>query len=203
MSDHISELIKTTADCIHHEFSINSCQSLNDLKAVLLSPLLDFAWVSPPPSFWWRVGTVRETRELSERLSETDWSCVRETEAETVGQQSGIHRGTRVPWRHGNTQGQLVVTDPQGEMLRCWRTESLDEAINRKTARRISDGHHKRRLTCVGMQGLSSRAHAFSVEALVGKSCKRMKVENEKEASSMGDTATDAGTIIQDSEDYG
>ncbi|XP_066504815.1 T-box transcription factor TBX22 [Hoplias malabaricus] len=27
------------------------------------------------------------------------------------------------------------------------------------------------------MQGLSSRAHAFSVEALVGKSCKRMKVE--------------------------
>ncbi|XP_046877030.1 T-box transcription factor TBX22 [Hypomesus transpacificus] len=52
------------------------------------------------------------------------------------------------------------------------------------------------------MQGLSSRAHAFSVEALVGKSCKRMKVENEKEASSMGDTATDAGTIIQDSEDY-
>ncbi|XP_007228535.4 T-box transcription factor TBX22 [Astyanax mexicanus] len=31
------------------------------------------------------------------------------------------------------------------------------------------------------MQGLSSRAHAFSVEALVGKSCKRMKVENVKE----------------------
>uniref|UniRef100_A0A4W4H937 T-box domain-containing protein n=1 Tax=Electrophorus electricus TaxID=8005 RepID=A0A4W4H937_ELEEL len=28
------------------------------------------------------------------------------------------------------------------------------------------------------MQGLSSRAHAFSVEALVGKSCKRIKVEN-------------------------
>ncbi|KAG9341685.1 hypothetical protein JZ751_018749 [Albula glossodonta] len=32
------------------------------------------------------------------------------------------------------------------------------------------------------MQGLSSRAHAFSVEALVGKTlCKRLKVENGKE----------------------
>lgn len=29
------------------------------------------------------------------------------------------------------------------------------------------------------MQGLSSRAHAFSVEALVGKPCKRMKVTDE------------------------
>lgn len=28
------------------------------------------------------------------------------------------------------------------------------------------------------MQGLSSRAHAFSVEALVGKPCKRMKAED-------------------------
>lgn len=38
------------------------------------------------------------------------------------------------------------------------------------------------------MQGLSSRAHAFSVEALVGKPCKRMKVTDE---SSL---AADAGS---------
>ncbi|XP_069027505.1 T-box transcription factor TBX22 [Embiotoca jacksoni] len=38
------------------------------------------------------------------------------------------------------------------------------------------------------MQGLSSRAHAFSVEALVGKPCKRMKVSEEHESSSGGDT---------------
>ncbi|KAM9850187.1 T-box transcription factor TBX22 [Aulostomus maculatus] len=36
------------------------------------------------------------------------------------------------------------------------------------------------------MQGLSSRAHAFSVEALVGKPCKRMKVSEEHDSSSAG-----------------
>ncbi|KAM7000196.1 T-box transcription factor TBX22 [Tautogolabrus adspersus] len=41
------------------------------------------------------------------------------------------------------------------------------------------------------MQGLSSRAHAFSVEALVGKPCKRMKVSEEHESSSAGDTGSD------------
>ncbi|XP_068451279.1 T-box transcription factor TBX22 [Clinocottus analis] len=43
----------------------------------------------------------------------------------------------------------------------------------------------------VKMQGLSSRAHAFSVEALVGKPCKRMKVSEEHESSSAGDTSSD------------
>lgn len=33
------------------------------------------------------------------------------------------------------------------------------------------------------MQGLSSRAHAFSVEALVGKPCKKMKVSGGHESS--------------------
>uniref|UniRef100_UPI0037E9AE92 T-box transcription factor TBX22 n=1 Tax=Semicossyphus pulcher TaxID=241346 RepID=UPI0037E9AE92 len=41
------------------------------------------------------------------------------------------------------------------------------------------------------MQGLSSRAHAFSVEALVGKPCKRMKVSEGHESSSAGDTGSD------------
>lgn len=40
------------------------------------------------------------------------------------------------------------------------------------------------------MQGLSSRAHAFSVEALVGKPCKRIKVSEEHEPSS-ADTSGD------------
>lgn len=38
------------------------------------------------------------------------------------------------------------------------------------------------------MQGLSSRAHAFSVEALVGKPYKRMKVSEMQESSSAADT---------------
>uniref|UniRef100_A0A3Q2YK94 T-box transcription factor 22 n=1 Tax=Hippocampus comes TaxID=109280 RepID=A0A3Q2YK94_HIPCM len=42
------------------------------------------------------------------------------------------------------------------------------------------------------MQGLSSKAHAFSVEALVGKPCKRMKVSEEQVSSSRGHTDTDA-----------
>ncbi|MEQ2198862.1 hypothetical protein XENOCAPTIV_019670 [Xenoophorus captivus] len=38
------------------------------------------------------------------------------------------------------------------------------------------------------MQGLSSRAHAFSVEALVGKPSKRMKVSERQESNSAADT---------------
>ncbi|CAG5992588.1 unnamed protein product [Menidia menidia] len=38
------------------------------------------------------------------------------------------------------------------------------------------------------MQGLSSRAHAFSVEALVGKPCKRMKVSERQDSSLAADT---------------
>ncbi|XP_044219717.1 T-box transcription factor TBX22 [Thunnus albacares] len=41
------------------------------------------------------------------------------------------------------------------------------------------------------MQGLSSRAHAFSVEALVGKPCKRLKVSEGHESNSAGDTGSD------------
>ncbi|XP_030621466.1 T-box transcription factor TBX22 [Chanos chanos] len=44
---------------------------------------------------------------------------------------------------------------------------------------------------CPRMQGLSSRAHAFSVEALVGKSCKRMKVENGKAERPAGNSVTE------------
>lgn len=40
-----------------------------------------------------------------------------------------------------------------------------------------------------GMQGLSSRAHAFSVEALVGKPSKRMKVSERHESSAAADAA--------------
>ncbi|KAL7863817.1 hypothetical protein SRHO_G00128010 [Serrasalmus rhombeus] len=44
------------------------------------------------------------------------------------------------------------------------------------------------------MQGLSSRAHAFSVEALVGKSCKRLKVETVKEEKLQTIPITDPDT---------
>ncbi|KAI4819451.1 hypothetical protein KUCAC02_004697 [Chaenocephalus aceratus] len=43
------------------------------------------------------------------------------------------------------------------------------------------------------MQGLSSRAHAFSVEALVGKPCKRMKVSDD--SSSAADTGSETSTF--------
>lgn len=45
------------------------------------------------------------------------------------------------------------------------------------------------------MQGLSSRAHAFSVEALVGKPCKRMKVSEGHESNSAGDTVSDTSIV--------
>lgn len=50
------------------------------------------------------------------------------------------------------------------------------------------------------MQGLSSRAHAFSVEALVGKPCKRMKVSDEHDSSSAGDTSGDTRVFTGETE---
>ncbi|XP_026860740.2 T-box transcription factor TBX22 [Electrophorus electricus] len=61
---------------------------------------------------------------------------------------------------------------------------------------------------CTRMQGLSSRAHAFSVEALVGKSCKRIKVENlmaEKLhliSTNDRDSDTSTGTLVSEEEDH-
>lgn len=46
-----------------------------------------------------------------------------------------------------------------------------------------------RRWSSAKMQGLSSRAHAFSVEALVGKPCKRMKVTDESSFAAGGNTS--------------
>lgn len=53
------------------------------------------------------------------------------------------------------------------------------------------------------MQGLSSRAHAFSVEALVGKTIKRMKEENGKDSSSLGDTETETSSNRQETDKHG
>ncbi|XP_064874322.1 T-box transcription factor TBX22 [Oncorhynchus nerka] len=52
------------------------------------------------------------------------------------------------------------------------------------------------------MQGLSSRAHAFSVEALVGKTIKRMKKENGKDPSSPGDTETETSSVRQETYEH-
>lgn len=56
-----------------------------------------------------------------------------------------------------------------------------------------SHGYTSRRKTgsFAKMQGLSSRAHAFSVEALVGKPCKRMKVSDGHESNLAADTGSD------------
>ncbi|XP_037118430.1 T-box transcription factor TBX22 [Syngnathus acus] len=67
--------------------------------------------------------------------------------------------------------------------------------MNRDTKSRWvqSQGLDKpRRMSSAKMQGLSSKAHAFSVEALVGKPCKRLKVSEEHVSSSRGHTDTDA-----------
>lgn len=61
-------------------------------------------------------------------------------------------------------------------------------------------------VACPRAQGLSRRAHAFSVEALVGKSCKRMKVEkakDEKIEASDCDLDTSTGTVVNEGEDSG
>ncbi|KAL3045192.1 hypothetical protein OYC64_013448 [Pagothenia borchgrevinki] len=70
-----------------------------------------------------------------------------------------------------------------------WDSETCAEHNHR------SDGYTSRRKTgsFAKMQGLSSRAHAFSVEALVGKPCKRMKVSDE--SSSAADTGSETSTF--------
>ncbi|KAF7227749.1 T-box transcription factor TBX22 isoform X1 [Nothobranchius furzeri] len=50
------------------------------------------------------------------------------------------------------------------------------------------------------MQGLSSRAHAFSVEALVGKPCKRMKVSERQDSGSGGGPGRDGSICTDQSE---
>lgn len=65
------------------------------------------------------------------------------------------------------------------------------DVVPRAGQSQSSDGYRTLAGSVAKMQGLSSRAHAFSVEALVGKPCKRMKVSEEHESSSAGDTSGD------------
>ncbi|XP_056296046.1 T-box transcription factor TBX22 [Pseudoliparis swirei] len=65
------------------------------------------------------------------------------------------------------------------------------DVVPRAGQSQSSDGYRTLAGSVAKMQGLSSRAHAFSVEALVGKPCKRMKVSEEHESSSAGDTGGD------------
>lgn len=53
------------------------------------------------------------------------------------------------------------------------------------------------------MQGLSSRAHAFSVEALVGKPCKRMKVSEGHESGLAADTGSDTSIFTGEKDFFG
>lgn len=50
------------------------------------------------------------------------------------------------------------------------------------------------------MQALSSRAHAFSVEALVGKPCKRMKVSDGHDLSLAADTGSETSIFTGETE---
>lgn len=72
---------------------------------------------------------------------------------------------------------------------------------------RVSEAGERVSVACPRAQGLSRRAHAFSVEALVGKSSKRMKVEKEKDEkkfeSSECPLNTSPGTVGDDGEDSG
>ncbi|XP_078809878.1 T-box transcription factor TBX22 isoform X2 [Oryzias latipes] len=89
------------------------------------------------------------------------------------------------------------VTEPLGEnraSLRCCQPLLLviqpgfmqtERGVSRKDKVR-TDTRLVRPATRCRMQGLSSRAHAFSVEALVGKPCKRMKVSERLGSSSDG-----------------
>ncbi|KAM9470370.1 T-box transcription factor TBX22 [Clarias gariepinus] len=59
-------------------------------------------------------------------------------------------------------------------------------------------------VSCPRAQGLSRKAHAFSVEALVGKSSKRMKIEKAKDKKieeSDYDLDTSTGTVVNTGED--
>ncbi|XP_054648491.1 T-box transcription factor TBX22 [Dunckerocampus dactyliophorus] len=65
-----------------------------------------------------------------------------------------------------------------------------------------SHGYTPRRMSSAKMQGLSSRAHAFSVEALVGKPCKRLKVSEDHDSSSQGHTDIFTGKTKQQKRQY-
>lgn len=70
----------------------------------------------------------------------------------------------------------------------------------------LSEAGERDSVACPRSQGLSRRAHAFSVEALVGNSRKRMKVEktkNEKIEASDCDLDTSTGTVVDEGEDSG
>lgn len=70
----------------------------------------------------------------------------------------------------------------------------------------VSEAGDRVSVGCPRAQGLSRRAHAFSVEALVGKSCKRMKVEKDKDEKTEAcecDSDISTGPVVRDGEDSG
>lgn len=93
---------------------------------------------------------------------------------------------------HGNAAVQLrSVTRSTLRCCGCWCLLCLSSSERARTLNFVRDEVKVRTDTGAAqtvfpnrMQGLSSRAHAFSVEALVGKPCKRIKVSEEHEPSS-------------------
>lgn len=70
----------------------------------------------------------------------------------------------------------------------------------------LSEAGERVSVACPRAQGLSRKAHAFSVEALVGESYKRMKVEKSKDEKKEADDCdldTSTRTVVDKEKDSG
>lgn len=176
-----------------------------------------------PPSLWRAEGDQRNKLSVRQRGKGRHINGLRGREGDIVVRKRGVPIIKDSGWRcaprrtHGDAPDQLrSVTEPRWEKrdsLRCsccccclfcpvpsWMSRDTESSAGLSQS---SDGYWARiRKTgsFAKMQGLSSRAHAFSVEALVGKPCKRMKVSEGQESSSTGDTSGDTSVFTGEKE---
>lgn len=151
----------------------------------------------------------RGTSPLWGRRKGRHWNGFRGRQGNSVVSEERRANNQEFGWRrasrrtHGNAPGQLrSVTKrrkapwgAEASAAACSARPVLNEQGNSTLARVKSRFRRIHDLQEPGilarMQGLSSRAHAFSVEALVGKPCKRMKVSEGHDSSPVGDTGSD------------
>lgn len=172
-----------------------------------------------PPSVWRAEGNKSNKTSVRERKKRGDTGKDKGgREGDIVVRWRGVPVIKDFGWgrasrrTHGDSPDQLrSVTERPWEkrgFLRCcsccfcclfyavlsWMSSDTESCAGQSQS---SDGYTTRRKTgsFAKMQGLSSRAHAFSVEALVGKPCKRMKVSEGHESSSAAGTGSDTSII--------
>lgn len=141
--------------------------------------------------------TVRRDTGTDKWGEEGKYCSQGERRANNQGFWSRTARGSAVDQLRSVTEPPRLKTGSLGCCCRCCclfctvpsRMSSDTETHAGKS--QSSHGYTSRRKTGSKMQGLSSRAHAFSVEALVGKPCKRMKVSDGHESNLAADTASD------------